>query len=194
MIPFIILRHGPTDWNEDRRLQGRADRPLSAAGRRAVARWSLPGALHTWRWHSSPLARARETAALLGLNASPDEALIEMDWGEWEGHRLGALREALGDEMAENEDRGLDFRPPGGETPREALNRLRPFLARLAASGEPAGAVAHRGIIRALYCHASGWDLRGKPPVKLASACFHRFRIHPGGAAEIEALNLPLEP
>jgi broad specificity phosphatase PhoE len=69
MIPFIILRHGPTDWNEDRRLQGRADRPLSAAGRRAVARWSLPGALHTWRWHTSPLARARLGGAPRGRAA-----------------------------------------------------------------------------------------------------------------------------
>jgi len=194
MSLFVILRHGPTDWTESGRLQGQADRPLSPAGRAAVAGWRLPPEPRSWHWYVSPLARARQTAAGLGLQAEPQAALTEMSWGGWEGERLGDLRNRLGAEMAAREALGLDFQPPGGESPRQVQDRLRPFLAQLAAAGRPVGAVAHRGVIRALFCLASGWDLRGKPPVKLADACLHRFRLDAEGRPSIEALNLPLAP
>ena len=77
-----------------------------------------------------------ETAVLLGLNPQPEPRLIEMAWGAWEGRRLSELRAELGDLMRENEERGLDFRPPDGESPRDVQNRVRPLLAEIAASDE----------------------------------------------------------
>ncbi len=99
-VPLVMLRHGPTEWNETGRIQGRSDRPLSPAGRAAVRDWRLPEAFGDHRWVTSPLARARETAALMGHDdAVVEPALIETDWGQWEGRTLAELRQRYGSEM-----------------------------------------------------------------------------------------------
>src|SRR3546814_14767208 len=106
-----------------------------------------------------------------------ESRLVETDWGAWEGRTLAELRADLGAGMAANEARGLDFRPPGGESPRDVQDRLRPLLAELADAGEDVVAVTHTGVLRALYALASGWAMRGKPATKLAVACAPAF--HP---------------
>lgn len=192
-VPLVVLRHGPTDWNAERRIQGRSDRPLSAAGRAAVRRWRLPDEWSGYDWTTSPLLRARETAALMGHgDAVIEAALVEADWGRWEGRTLAQLRDLYGAEMVEMEARGLDFRPPGGESPREVQARLAPWLARVAARGRPCVAVCHKGVIRALAALASGWDMAGPPPEKLRDAAAHRFLVGTGGTPAVERLNLPL--
>ncbi|MDH3473040.1 MAG: histidine phosphatase family protein [Rhodospirillales bacterium] len=192
---LILLRHGPTDWNAEGRMQGRSDRPLSAAGRAAVRRWRLPEGAAGYCWASSPLGRARQTAALLGHeDAGVEAALIETDWGDWEGARLAELRERFGEEMTTLEAKGLDFRPPGGESPREVQARLRPWLAALAGAKRPCVAVSHKGVIRALLSLATGWDMTGPPPEKLRSDSAQCFRLMPDGRAEVVRLNLPLVP
>jgi len=191
---LLVIRHGATAWNEAGRIQGRSDQPLSPAGRKAVAGWTLPAEAAGARWLASPLSRARETAAL--LHDGPVEVeprLVETDWAAWEGRTLAALRAELGQAMAANEARGLDFRPPGGESPRDLQARLRPLLAELAARGEDTVAVTHKGIIRALYALASGWDLRDRPPAKLRNGCAQLFRLGPGGTPSVERLNIPLD-
>jgi broad specificity phosphatase PhoE len=55
-------------------------------------------------------------------------------------------------------------------------------------------AVTHKGVIRALYARASGWDMTGRPPVKLRDACAQCFLLGPEGAPETDQLNLPLGP
>ena len=164
-VLLAMLRHGPTDWNAERRVQGRADRPLSEAGRRTVDAWRLPGAVPAEAaLLSSPLIRAVETAEwVAGRTPDRDRRLIEMDWGLWEGRRIQDLRRDLGDEMARNEARGLDFRPEGGESPREVADRLIPLLKERAVLGEPAIAVSHKGVIRALLALSTGWGMTGKP-------------------------------
>lgn len=185
---LLVLRHAPTDWNTEGRVQGRSDRPLSApSGRRQ------PEGAETWRWLSSPLLRARETAQLLPLSPEAEPRLVEMSWGAWEGRRLAELRES-GRLSTADEARGLDFRPPDGESPRDVQERLRPLLAALAAAGKPVGAVTHKGVIRALYALATGWDMVSKPPHRLRPACAHRFTLAADGAPAVLELNIPLEP
>ncbi|MCP5368248.1 MAG: histidine phosphatase family protein, partial [Hyphomicrobiales bacterium] len=186
-------RHGPTDWNADRRIQGRADRPLSAAGRAAVAAWRLPPPFRDFNVVCSPLRRARETAAALAGAAPVEPDLVEMDWGSWEGRRLADLRAELGPAMAANEDRGLDFRPTGGESPRDVQARLAPWLAAVARRRRPTLAVTHKGVIRAVYALAAGWDMTGKAPHRLANAALHHFRLDGDGHPAIVALNIPLD-
>ena len=140
---------------------------------------------------TSPLRRCVETAALLGApDAAREPRIIEMDWGQWQGETLAALRERLGEEMRANEARGLDFRPPGGESPRLVLARLRPWLTEVAQAGEPTLAVTHRGVIRVLFAEASGWDMRGKPPARLDWSAVHLFSLDAEGAPRIERLNV----
>ncbi len=191
MTPVAFLRHGPTEWSVIHRIQGRTDMPLSAAGRAAVETWRLPDALDGFEVIASPLARAAETARLLaGGEAALQPRLAEMDWGDWEGRRLDDLRRELGEEMARNEARGLDFRPAGGESPREVQDRLRPWLAEIARAGRPALAVTHKGVIRAVLAAATGWDMTGKPPVKLDWAAAHLFAVDTDGQARIDRVNL----
>ncbi len=191
MTRLLVIRHGETDWNAAGLMQGRADRPLTEAGRAWFGAAQLPPGWEDAACLASPLQRAMETAKLLSLDPKPEPRLIEMDWGNWEGHSLTALRAELGDAMALNEARGLDFCPDGGESPRDVQERLRPLLTGLAA---PTIAVTHKGVLRALHALATGWTMTTKAPDKLHDGCAHAFDIAPDGAPSVSALNIPLRP
>lgn len=194
-VRVVFVRHGPTTWNAAKRLQGTSDIPLSAEGHARVAGWSLPRGPLGWRWCVSPLSRARETAALLGAPSSREiePALIEMRFGAWEGRTLDDLRADAADAMRLEEGRGLDMTPPGGESPREAIARLRPWLARIAAEGRDTVVVSHKGLIRVALALATGWDMTGRQPVRLDWSRAHMFRVGVDGDPRIDRLNLPLD-
>jgi broad specificity phosphatase PhoE len=192
MTLLAVLRHGPTEWSAAHRLQGRSDVPLSPAGRAAVAAWHLPPALAGCAWLTSPLRRAVATAAGLGIAARREERLIEMAWGAWEGLTLAELAAMPDAALAERAAAGLDFQPPGGESPRQVQERLRPLLAEIARHGAPVAAVTHKGVIRALFALASGWDMLGKAPARLDWQSAHLFRLDAGGRPAVERLNLSL--
>jgi broad specificity phosphatase PhoE len=184
-----FLRHGATGWNAAGRMQGRADPPLSADGRTALQGKRLPAGLAGARWVSSPARRARETARLLGADAvEVANDLVEMDWGAWEGETLASLR--LDADFVANEARGLDFQPPGGESPRAVMRRVAAWLA-APVDETPIVAVTHKGVIRAVLCLATGWDMLGKPPAKLDWNCLQLFEAR-AGAVRVAQLNLPL--
>ncbi|MCW0234699.1 MAG: histidine phosphatase family protein [Ferrovibrio sp.] len=187
---LVLLRHGPTDWNAEGRLQGRADIALSQAGRTALAGQAVPAAYRRRDWYVSPLQRARETATLLGLQPVAEPALIEMDWGQYEGHTLAELRDRYGAAFTTNEDRGLDLQPPGGESPRQVQQRLLPWLRSLPADS---GAVTHKGVIRAILALALDWPMLGRAPVKLDWRCLQEFSITVDGHPSLVAANIPLE-
>ena len=192
-MKLALIRHGPTACNADKRIQGRTDVPLSAAGRAVVENWRVPREIAAYQVLVSPLARARKTADLLGLTpVRIESALAERSWGVWEGERLPELRERYGADMKRWEGRGLDFRPPDGESPRDLQARLTPLLARLAAEGTDTLAVTHRGVIRSLYALATGWDMRGPAPDKLRDGCVQLFALARDGTPEVLALNRPL--
>jgi broad specificity phosphatase PhoE len=192
MTLLAVLRHGPTEWSAAHRLQGRSDVPLSPAGRASVAAWHLPPALAGCAWLTSPLRRAVATAAGLGVAARREERLIEMAWGDWEGLTLAELAAMPQAALAERAAAGLDFQPPGGESPRQVQERLRPLLAEIARHGAPVAAVTHKGVIRALFALASGWDMLGKAPARLDWQSAHLFRLDAGGRPAVERLNLSL--
>jgi probable phosphoglycerate mutase len=188
-----LIRHGATAWNEAGRIQGHADIPLSPRGRGDYDGLGPPPALDGAVWVSSPLRRAIETARLLGADGLRTEPrLIEMDWGAWEGRTLAELRDELGPAMRENENRGLDFRPPRGESPRHVQARLGPWLREVGQAKTPTVAVTHKGVIRALLALAVGWDMTGKPPARLEWNRVHIFALDPEGDPRPERLNQPL--
>ena len=193
MVRFAVVRHAPTEWNAIGRVQGRTDISLSETGRELAASWSLPPDLAEFRAIASPLARTLETAhLLLGRTAATDARLVEMDWAVWEGRSLPDLRAELGDLMVAWEADGLDFRAPGGESPRDVQARLAPLLAEVARAAQPTLAVTHKGVIRALYALATGWDMTDKPPEKLRDDCVHVFTLSAEGVPSVDRLNLPL--
>jgi len=181
-VRLVLLRHGMTAWNLEKRIQGRIDQPLNAAGREQLRALNLPDDYLGDRWYCSPLRRAVESAELLDLHKVVIEpALIEMDWGDWEGEVLKPLRKRIGEPMRANERRGIDFRPPGGESPRLVQARLQPWLRQIAASGVDSGAVVHKGIIRCIYALACHWDMCGETPVEFAWDALHQFELDPDG-------------
>ncbi len=192
-MKLALIRHGTTAWNLEKRIQGRIDQPLCESGRLQLRNLKPPAAFADFRWYCSPLRRATQTAELLGLeNARLTPALIEMSWGDWEGEILKPLRNKLGDEMRQNEARGLDFCPPGGESPRQLQARLLPWLHEVAVSGRDSGAITHKGVIRCLYALARGLDMRGKLPLDFSWNTAHLFDLTADGELMDKYQSIPL--
>ncbi len=165
MIRLALLRHGHTEWNRAGRIQGRSDIPLDATARAELAAQCLP---ENWRgadlW-SSPLLRAAETARLItGQEPQTTEALIEMNWGEWEGQHGIALRADPTSGFRDIELWGWDYRPPGGESPAEVWARIAPWMATLT---RDTVAVCHIGIMRMILARAYGWNFDRPAPFQI---------------------------
>ena len=151
----LLVRHGETDDNAADRFQGQLDTRLNDRGReqaRALARALADEGLRAL--YSSPLARARETAeivgAVLGLDPVFDERLMEADSGDWSG-RLYAdiIAERPG---AFDAWRAADpaFRFPNGESVAEQAARVAAALLDVRGGPLPAVVVCHGGVIRAV--------------------------------------------
>ncbi|WP_299962940.1 histidine phosphatase family protein [uncultured Roseobacter sp.] len=165
MIRLALLRHGHTAWNRAGRIQGRSDVPLDEETTATLATRTLPSPWKDAALWSSPLSRARATAALVaGRSPQIDPALTEMDWGQWEGQQGSHLRSDPDSGFRDIEDWGWDYRPPGGESPRDLRARLLPWAAAL---DRDAVAVCHIGVMRVLLAHAMGWDFRGTAPFRI---------------------------
>jgi len=156
---LVLVRHGETDWNRERRFQGLADTPLNAAGQgqarelAAVLRSERLGVVYT-----SPLRRAKETAAVvaaeLGLDAHELEELREIDVGDWQGLTIEDVRKRYPEQL----DAAWRSGWPNGETHDELSERVLPVLLDLDRrhSGERVLGVTHAGPIRVALAVAAG--------------------------------------
>ncbi len=193
--PLALIRHGTTEWNTDGRIQGSSDIPLSVLGRAEVGSWNMPAEFRDFVWVSSPLSRARQTAALLGANSVAIEPRIrEMDWDRWEGLTLADLRKNFPAELAEKEARGIDFHAPGGESPRQVMERIKPWLADIAKVGKPTVAVTHKGVVRAALALATGWDMQDTWPIEIDWSSVQLFTVDDQGRLTAERLNIAMAP
>jgi broad specificity phosphatase PhoE len=165
MIRLALLRHGHTAWNRGGQIQGRTDIPLDEDARAHLSSRRLPAPWNRADLVASPLSRAMETARLVaGAPPRAEPALIEMDWGDWEGQKGAELLETPGSGYRHIEDWGWDYRPPRGESPADVLKRLEPWAASLV---RDTVAVCHIGIMRVLMAKASGWDFSGPAPFRI---------------------------
>lgn len=193
MTPLALFRHGLTQWNIDGRLQGRANPPLCAEGIAALQGRRFPTAFADAHVYVSPLARALETAALLGLReVTIEPRLIEMDWGRYEGRTLPEIAASDGADFASNEARGLDFRPPGGESPRDLQARLSPWLREISERAAPVLAITHKGVIRALLAQAFDWNMIGEAPFRIDWSAVQALRVDGHGRPHPDSCNLAL--
>jgi broad specificity phosphatase PhoE len=157
---LILVRHGESTGNAEGRLLGRIDAPLTDRGR-VQAQALGPSVAGAGRLVSSPLERARETAAELrtGLPIEVDERWVELDYGEYDGRPLASVPSELWSQWRTDPD----FRPPGGESLREAGARVRAACEELFASDgqgaradRPVVVVSHVSPIKAATCWALG--------------------------------------
>ena len=155
---LVFVRHGVTEWNREGRWQGRLDPPLSEGGRREARmiadRLAADPDLRPARILSSTLARASETAAIIGasvgVQVEPEPRLVEIGAGEWEG-RTHAELAAIDGERYRAWRTTPGYGPPGGEPISEATERVRSVLADVTASATwPVLLVSHGGTLRIL--------------------------------------------
>jgi len=123
----LLLRHGRTAWNEQRRFQGQADPPLDEIGRgQAYETASMVASLRPGLLVSSDLQRAQQTAEVVGVAASlpviTDARLRERGLGHWEGLTRDEVERDYPDEFADWVA-GRDISRRGGETREEVAAR-----------------------------------------------------------------------
>jgi probable phosphoglycerate mutase len=165
MNRLALLRHGHTDWNRAGRIQGRTDIPLDAAAANDLSRLMLPVPWNEARLVSSPLERASQPAQRVS-NRQPETegALMEMNWGDWEGKHGIDLRANADSGYLDIEDWGWNYTPPNGESPAALRQRLLPWVSSL--TGDTI-AVCHIGVMRVLLALATGWDFDGPAPFQI---------------------------
>jgi probable phosphoglycerate mutase len=150
----VVVRHGETEWSRAGRHTGRTDLELTAAGRRAAAAVGERLADRGFAIAlSSPLRRARETAALAGFGgAVVREELFEWDYGGYEGLTTAEIRE--------HEPRWSLWRDgcPGGESPADVGARVDRLIGELRAAPGDVVCFAHGHVLRVLAARWIGLE------------------------------------
>ncbi len=166
-FPITVVRHGETEWNERRIIQGHTNSSLNETGReQARALADTLRDLGFDRIVTSDLDRARETALIIGevldLHPESDPLLRERSFGEYEGRPT----DDLSSDLTGIEDSvyvNPDARPPGGESFRDVVSRAQHFLQR-ADDEWPSTrllVVTHGGMVQALRAATSSRPLEG---------------------------------
>ena len=186
MTDLYLVRHGETDWNRQRRIQGLTDIPLNDTGReQARATGMLLTRRHWDAIYASPLSRARETAEIIAAEVGLPEptlvdALVERNYGTAEG--LDWL------EVETQYPHGTAV--PGRESREEVAARVIPALMELATAhpGESLLIVSHGGAIRAVLNEVEPAASHGT----ITNGSVHSFRLE-RGALRLIAFDDPIE-
>jgi probable phosphoglycerate mutase len=162
MTEILLIRHGDVPWLDPKRFRGRAELKLTDAGiaqaeataRRISASWR-PGAIY-----ASPLGRTLHTARIIAeplrLPVQSLDALIDIDYGQWQGLDLDEAKERWPAEAGLWDRRPDLVRPPGGESLQDVLARVAHVL-RLITGRHPQETVVlvgHDSVNRVLLLHA----------------------------------------
>jgi broad specificity phosphatase PhoE len=196
-MKIAFLRHGPTLWNGQGRIQGHTDIPLSDEGLAKMRTLLPPPPFDKARVFVSPSRRARQTAEAMGLvDAIWDPRLMEQNWGSWEGLSRAGILARDGEDAFQRagSEQGDAFRPPGGESTAELHARVASFLRDVARDDKDAIVVAHLGVLRAAYTLATGWDMATPMPPELDVSKILVLNVAPDGALSLQALNLDFRP
>lgn len=185
---LCIVRHGETDWNVERRIQGHTDVPLNATGRAQALAMSFNAAHHRFdAIYSSDLTRAMETARYVaeregeGVRALRD--LRERHYGIFQG--LTAT-EAAGRHPAAHAyyaARDLDYDFDNGESLRAFAARVLHGLDWLARHhvGQTILAVSHSGVLDVLYRQATGRPLEAGRDFEIPNCALNWFAVDAHG-------------
>lgn len=187
MKRILLVRHGESEWNAIRRLQGQADIELSERGReQACALGPMVASFKPGLVMTSDLKRAVHTSALLGYPEAIHEPLLrEQNVGTWTGAEIAHL---MADAPAAYAGwRAGTFAPENGEIWADFRARVSGALEKaFAAEAETVLVVCHGGVIRAALDGALGLAPARIIPVGPASLTILAF---PKGEARLEVFN-----
>jgi broad specificity phosphatase PhoE len=177
---ILLVRHGQTAANAAGLLLGRGDPPLTDLGRRQAAA-SARAIGEVARVVTSPLGRARETAAAFGAGVpvDVDERWTELDYGAFEGRPFGDVPS----ETWQRWRRDASYAPPGGESLAVLGVRVRDACEHLAREGSEGNVavVSHVSPIKAAIAWALGVDDTVAWRMFLDVAAISRVAIGPYG-------------
>ena len=136
MTTFFLVRHGETEWNTQRRIQGWADSPLTSLGlAQAEAHGRLLGTFEIDRVLASPLGRTMQTVVPIvqetGVVAEYDNRLREVCMGDWSGRTAQELQAQYLDQWQARLDDPEGYCPPNGESRLDVKRRVAPLVTEL---------------------------------------------------------------
>ncbi len=196
---FGLLRHGKTEWNSVKKIQGSADSPLTQEGIENTKAW-IP-ILKKFNWDrilASDLGRVKQTVEIINsglkLPVVFDKRLQEQSWGEWEGLTIPYIKEYLCAELEKRVAMGWDFSAPGGESRIQVKSRVFEILREATEKwpGQRILTICHQGIIKCtLYSMVNREFVPGEDPL-LKLNCLHIIKNQTGDF-EVDQLNIAKE-
>jgi len=193
----LFIRHGETDWNRVKRIQGHIDIPLAQSGieqaqrlAERLAREAGDGA-RLDAIYSSDLQRAQQTARpaaqLLGLAPQLVEGLRERAYGVFQGHDSQEIAQRYPDDYAHWQTRDPGFAPAGGESVRVFYHRVVHAVAAIVAT-HPGGRIAcvtHGGVLDCIYRYARGLSLDAPRDYALLNTSINTVQFSDDGSARV---------
>ncbi len=165
---IYFVRHGETDWNVEKKIQGSADIPLNENGKRQAENLALRlmrqrerGVFHAVRAYTSPQLRAAETARTvadaLGIPCISIDGLKEMSMGQWEGLNWNTVETEYGSVYEHWNSHRRYAKPPQGESYNDLLARTLAVLSDiLEQEEENVLVVSHSAVLMAIRCYIAG--------------------------------------
>lgn len=185
---FCIVRHGETDWNVEKRIQGQIDIPLNHTGKaQALAMASNAGHHHFSAIYCSDLIRASETARAisehLGLDLHTRAGLRERHYGIFQGITATEGAATHPAAYAHYIARDLDFNFETGESLTAFAARVTTCLDDIARhhADQTIAVVSHAGLLDVLYRKATGRTLNSPRDFVIPNCALNWFRIDSHG-------------
>ncbi|AUD15012.1 MULTISPECIES: histidine phosphatase family protein [unclassified Planococcus (in: firmicutes)] len=158
MLRLYITRHGETQWNIEKKMQGWQDSPLTAKGiQNALWLSERMELVDIDVIYASPSGRAQHTAELIRGNKPTqivfDPNLKEINMGEWEGHNVSAIKEQDQASFHAFWNEPASYKPSGGESFPELIERVGTALKEIEAKHSSGNVliVTHSVVIKALF-------------------------------------------
>ncbi|MEZ5492710.1 MAG: histidine phosphatase family protein [Gammaproteobacteria bacterium] len=188
-----LIRHGETDWNAMRRVQGQMESRLSEQGRQQASQLAVVlNGLPISRVYCSSSLRTRETAHILfsesAVEISYHDELREIYLGPWEGNLYDELAEQDPDQYNFFWHQPDRFSLPGAETFKQLQQRGLSALAEIlpAEVHEEVAIVSHGALIKSVLCHFEGRHLsRLWEPPRMPNCAHSILELETSGAGRI---------
>jgi len=192
---FGLIRHAQTVWNQEKKIQGHSDSPLTADGERQASSWGkILEQFAFSRLLTSDTGRALETAkkinAVLQIQLITDPRLREQDWGHWVGKTTSQIQTEAPLALDRQINAGWGFCPPGGEDRRKVSARSQEALQEAAGKwpGDHFLVVTHEGVIKSIVYYLCGRKFLPSEPRLLKSYRLH-WLVFDRDGLQIEKVN-----
>ena len=152
MKTLFFVRHGETEWNVIRRMQGQSNSDLTELGKQqADTHGRFLAGLDVDHLVASPLDRTRQTATIINqflqLDIHYENSIMEWDCGDWSGELWHELGEKWPEEFSAWQADPFNYRGPRCENYPDMIDRVKPFLAKIETLPQQRIAIVSHGMI-----------------------------------------------